>query len=112
MDTGLVAEHFEISRRRVQQLAKQYRDNSEIPELETPGRTSYAESPDDLEERVLELHRQLDVGAAAIAHILRNRDELSIATNRVHERLQAPEHVTDTPTKQGRQRPWVRFERK
>jgi len=70
LDTGLVADQFEISRRRVQQLAKEYRDSGDIPQLETPGRTAYAEYPEDLYD-----------------------------------------HVTDNPNKQGRRRPWVRFER-
>lgn len=54
MDTGLVAEQFEISRRRGQQLAKAYRESGEIPELGTPGRRPYADYPADLEERVLD----------------------------------------------------------
>ena len=36
LDTGLVADQFEISRRRVQQFAKEYCDSGEIPQLETP----------------------------------------------------------------------------
>jgi len=44
-------------------------------------------------------------------HTLRLRDGLSIANNRVHEILQEHDHVTENPTKQGRKRPWVRFER-
>jgi DNA-binding transcriptional regulator LsrR (DeoR family) len=36
LDTQLVADQFEISRRRVQQLAKEYRESGEIPQLETP----------------------------------------------------------------------------
>ena len=36
VDTKIVAEQFEISRRRVRQLAKEYREDGEIPELETP----------------------------------------------------------------------------
>ncbi len=111
LDTGLVADQFEISRRRVQQLAKEYRDSGEIPQLETPGRNAYAEYPDDLEERILELRQRLGAGAVAIAHVLRVRDNLSIAHNRVHAILEEYDHVTDNPNKQGRRRPWVRFER-
>jgi transposase len=111
LDTGLVADQFEISRRRVQQLAKEYRDSGEIPQMETPGRTAYAEYPDALEERVLELRQRLGAGAVAIAHVLRVRDDLSIAHNRVHAILEEYDHVTDNPNKQGRRRPWVRFER-
>jgi putative transposase len=111
VETKIVAEQFEISRRRVQQLAKQYREGGEIPELETPGRKPYATYPADLEERVLELHQRLGAGAVAIAHVLRVRDDLSVANNHVHEILQEYEHVTENTTKQGRRRPWVRFER-
>jgi putative transposase len=111
VDTGLVAEQFEISRRRVQQLAKEYRESGEIPQLETPGRRSYAEYPDDLEERVLDLRQRLRAGAVVIAHVLRVRDGLSIANNHVHEILQEHDYVSENPTKQGRKRPWVRFER-
>ncbi len=112
MDTGYVAEQFDISRRRVQQLAKQYRESGEIPDLDTPGRKPYAEFPDDLEERILDLHQHLGAGADAISHVLRVRDDLSIATNRVHAILEEFERVTENPNKQGRRRPWVRFERK
>jgi len=111
MDTGLVAEQFEISRRRVQQLVKEYRDNGEIPQLETPGRKPYGEYPDDLEQRILELRQRLGAGAVAIAHILRVRDDISIDNNRVHAILEEAEYVTENPNKQGRRRPWIQFER-
>ena len=50
VDTVLVAEQFEISQRRVQQLAKEYQYSGEMPQLETPGRDPYAEYPADLED--------------------------------------------------------------
>ena len=111
METGLVAEQFEISQRRVQQLVKEYRDSAEIPQLETPGRKSYGTYPVDLEDRILELRQRLGAGAVAIAHILRVRDDISIDNNRVHAILEEAEHVSENPNKQGRRRPWVRFER-
>ena len=58
VETVLVAEQFEISRRRVQHLAKEYRDDGEIPQLETPGRKPYAEYPDNLEDRILDLRQR------------------------------------------------------
>jgi transposase len=88
VDTKIVAEQFGISRRRIQQLAKAYRETGEIRELETPGRKPYADHPDDLDERILELHQLLDISAVAIAHVLRTRDGLSIANDRVHVILQ------------------------
>jgi len=111
MDTQLVADQFDISRRRVQQLAKTYRDTDEIPTLDTPGRTPYAEYPPDLEDRITEIHRSTGFGAAPVSNVLRVRDGLSIDTNHVHAIMEQYDHVTENPNKQGRQRPWVRFER-
>jgi hypothetical protein len=73
MDTQLVADQFDISRRRVQQLAKAYRETDGIPELETPGRTPYADYPADLHVCVLELLERYEAGARAIAKMLRLR---------------------------------------
>ena len=111
LNTQYVADRFDISRRRVQQLAKEYRETEAIPELQTPGRKPSAEYPADLADRILDLHALHEQGAAAIAHMLRVRDGLSIDNNRVHAILQEYEHVTEHPRKQGRQRPWVRWER-
>ena len=36
---------------------------------------------------------------------------MGIANDRVHEIFQEYEYVTENPNKQGRKRPWVRFER-
>jgi len=68
LDTQFVADQFEVSRRRVQQLAKEYRESGEIPTLDTPGRRSYAEYPADLEDRILDIYRSLDLGAEAVSH--------------------------------------------
>jgi transposase InsO family protein len=46
---------------------------------------------------VPELHQRLGAGAVAIAHMLRVRDDLSVANNRVHEILQEYAHVIQTP---------------
>ena len=50
VDTGLVAEQFEISRRRIKQLAKTYREIGKISQLEEPGRRPHAHYPDDFED--------------------------------------------------------------
>ena len=111
LDTQYVADRYDIGRRRVQQLAKEYRETGELPTIETAGRKPYAEYPADLVSRVLELQELHEQGAEAIAHILRQQDGITIDNNRVHAILQEAEKVTENPAKQGRQRPWVRFER-
>ena len=110
-DTQYVADRYDIGRRRVQQLATEYREAGELPTIETPGRKPDAEYPADLVSRVLELQELHEQGAQAIAHILRHQDGITIDNNRVHTILREAEKVTANPAKQGRQRPWVRFER-
>ena len=105
VDTTLVTQQFKISQRRVQQLAKEYRDDGEIPQLETSGRKPYTEYPDNLEDCILDLRQRLGAGAETIAHVLRGTDDLSIGTNRVHSILQEHKHATENPNKQGRKRP-------
>ena len=111
LDTQYVADRYDIGRRRVQQLATEYREAGELPTIETPGRKPDAEYPADLVSRVLELQELHEQGAQAIAHILRHQDGITIDNNRVHTILKEAEKVTENPAKQGRQRPWVRFER-
>lgn len=111
LNTKYVAERYDISRRHVQQLAKEYRETEAIPTIQTPGRKPYAEYPADIVERILDLHDLHEQGAAAIAHMLRQRDGISIDNNRVHAILQEYDTVTENPRKQGRRRPWVRWER-
>ena len=110
VDTALVAEQFEITRRQVQQPIKEYRDSGEIPQ-QTPGRKSYGKYPTDLGQGILELHQRLSAGAVAIGQVLRVRDGFSIAINRIHTILQEYEHVNENPNKQGRRRLRIRFER-
>ncbi len=89
LDTQFVVEQFDISRRRVQQLAKTYRETGEIPELETPGRNNpYADHPKDFHVRILEFYERYDQGATVIAKLLRIRDGITVDNNTVHAILQ------------------------
>ena len=46
-----------------------------------------------------------------MAKLIRVHDGLTVDNNRVHAILKEYEHVTENPNKQGRKRPWVRWER-
>jgi hypothetical protein len=70
LNTQFVADGFDISRRRVQQLAREYRETDVIPTLQTPGRRPYAKYPADLVDRILDHYYRQGQGAGAIAHIL------------------------------------------
>lgn len=84
-----------FSRRRVQQLAKNDWETSEIPTLQTPGQKFYANHPKDLEDQVLEVHESLDLGTVAIVSDPRVRDVLNI-NNRVHETFTRSSQSTST----------------
>jgi hypothetical protein len=96
MDKGLVVEQFKISRRRVQQIVKGYRDSAEIPQPQTAGRKPYEEYPDNLEQRILEL-----------AHIFRVKNDISIDNSCIHAILEESKYVNENPNKQGWRRPWI-----
>lgn len=106
-----MADQFGISRGRVQQVAKEYRDTGETPTIQTPDRKPYATYPAHLVARILYLFDQHEQGSEAITHILCSRDDILIDTNHVHAILKEHQHVTDNPIKRGRQRSWVRWER-
>lgn len=97
MNTGAVPEQFDISRRSVQQLAKQYRNNGEIPQLETRGRKPYAEYPDDLVQRVLESPQCRSLGQwPSLVVSATETTSLSLTTGTSDRLLLSPtEHLND-----------------
>lgn len=97
-----MTEQFEINRRRVQQLFRQYRQEDEIPTVETTSRSAYADYPDNLESQVVAVHEMLGCGAVAVARVLRVEDGLTNDNNPVHAILKEHDTVTENPNKQGR----------
>lgn len=111
LDTGYVAGQYDVSRRRVQQLIKEYRDTDQLPTLRRRGRPPFADHPPDLEERVLRVHRKTRRGAVAIARYLRVRDGIRVGHDVVHGILEGAGLVKANPNMRRRKKPWIRYER-
>lgn len=110
-DTPYVADRFDTSRGRVQQLAKECRGTSPLPGFETPGRKPYGKYPGDLVDRKLELFELHEQGVETLAPLLRQHDGITFDINRVHAIRLEYNNVTENPTNQRRRRPWLWFER-
>jgi putative transposase len=111
MAARVVARQAGVSRRRVEQLAKEYRDTRKIPVLGRPGRPPAISCPVGLPALILRLHDEVDLGAAAIGDILRKRHDIHVGTRTVHEHLRRAGRVRDEPNKRVRKTPWIRYER-
>ncbi len=67
LSTGFVARQFGITRRRVQQLVKHYRETGEVPVLRRPERKPYAKHPENLRDEVLWAKAKLKCSATGTA---------------------------------------------
>ena len=106
-----IARLYGISRQRVHQLCKEYRETHEIPKLKPPGRKRYREYPAWLESIIEESHDQYRIGATLLARKLRSRYCLKIDNNYVHRILLSRGLAMEDPKKKKRRKPWIRYER-
>lgn len=111
LGTDFVAEQFGISRRRVQQLVKEYRETGEIPRLNRPGRRPYAKYPANLREEVLRAKDKYRFSASALGNYLRRARGLTIDNNVIHAILLEGGMAKEELNKKGRKKPWIRYER-
>jgi len=103
-----IAQRLGVTKRRVNQVWKQYQEEGERFELRRPGR-----KPKPVEMQELELvanaYATYKVGALGLEKALR-RDGHKIAHNRIHHMLKEIRVAEPDPKKQKR-RKWVRWER-
>lgn len=107
MDTQLVAEQFGVSRRRVQQIAKEYRETGVIPRLKRPGPKP---KPCRIREQVIAASRKIGGSATVIGSYLRSKRGLRVDNNLIHTILLEEGMAKEEPGKKGRKK-WVRYER-
>ncbi len=79
-----MANQFGISRRRVEQRVKEYKDAGEIPVLKKPGRKPCAPYPANLGVEILRVKAKLRCGALGIGNYLRKVHGIKIDNNRIH----------------------------
>ncbi len=111
LPTCFVADQFGVSRRRVQQLAREYRETGRIPILKQPGRLPYAEYPANLREDILLAKAKHKCGASGIGHYLRKARGIRVDNNLIHAILLEEGMAREEPNKRRRKTPWIRYER-
>lgn len=111
MDTRVVAGQFSVTRRRVQQLAKEYRATGKVPVLDKPGRPARTCYPVGLPATIARIQDASGLGAAGTGHVLRQRYHIRVGNRLVHQLLRGMGRVKDEPNKRVRKTPWIRYER-
>lgn len=85
LTTGYVAKIYGVTRRRVQQLCKHYRDTGTIPRLEARGRKRYRSYPPSLKDEIVRVKLKFKCGAAVIGQYLRKKKGIRIDNNAVQK---------------------------
>ncbi len=109
--TAYVADLFNISQRRVQQLATEYRKTGSIPVLQSRGRKPYASYPLNIEELVRNTANRLHAASTTVGKYLRRNRNIQISNNKVCEIMKSQGLSRDDYRKRGRKKPWIRYER-
>lgn len=97
-----------VSRRRVQQIWKQYTDNGRIV-LKRPGRKRRPIPLDDI-KLILKEH-PMNSGAVILEQRIHGKYHKHIPHNTIHMVLKHAGYAKDCPNKQKRKKPWIRYER-
>ena len=111
LNSSFIAKQFDISKRRVNQIFKQYNKLGSNPILKTQGRKPERVYSDSFEKKILSLNSSLGYGANYIAQYLRIKENIKIANNYVHSVLLANNKAVPNPKKQRRRKPWIRYEK-
>lgn len=106
-----IAGLYGVSPRRVEQLAKQYREHGVPPKLKKRGRKPTRTYPNYLGPLILSLHQRYGLSAAPMGHLLRTRYGLKIDNNKVNEIMKEMGISRDEPNKRVRKKDWIRYER-
>ncbi len=107
LDTQLVADQFGVSRRRVQQIAREYRETGVIPRLKKRGPKPKERN---VREQVIAARMKTGGSATVIGSYLRSKRGLRVDNNRIHSILLEEGMAKEEPGKKGRKK-WVRYER-
>ena len=111
LPTELLAQQFQVSQRRIQQLIRDFKRLEQVPRLSSQGRKPYAKHPENTGELVRILHLRHKMGANYLAKLLRDKYHLRISNGTVHAILRKNNMATEQLNKQKRRKPWVRYER-
>lgn len=107
----LIAKQLNISKRRVNQIWKDYKTTGKF-DLQKVGRPATRVLSKREKTRILKLHEHQMVGARIIGKLMRFRYGAKIGNNLIHELLLSKTMAQPNEKKQKRRKPWIRYERR
>lgn len=111
LSSALIAKQFNISKRRIEQVWKFFKETGSYLSLKKQGRKPYRKVKPWLDEKILRLKQKHKFGATYIAKFLRDKHNVTISNNYVHDLLLANNMAKENQRKKKRRKPWVRYER-
>lgn len=111
LSASLIARQLKISKRRINQIYQIYLEEGSF-ELKQPGKPKTRFLTKKEESLILRLAKKQRAGARLIASILREKYNLKVGNNIVHELLLDRNMAVLNKNKQKRRKPWIRYERK
>ena len=111
MSSKYIAKQFGVTKRRIEQIWKEYNDTGEIPKPKKVGRKPYQEIPENMDQRVLDAHERYKIGAAMIAKYFRDKFNIRLGHAYYHSILLDNGMANENPNKKKRRKPWIRYER-
>jgi putative transposase len=105
-----IARFVRVTKRRINQLKRKYRDEGIIPQLKDPGRKKKPLDP-QFEQIIIEAYHIYQSGPVILEKIIKVHYGIAIPHNTIYQIMLMHQLVVENPRKK-RQRKWVRFERK
>ena len=104
-----IAEFFQVTRQRIYQIIKKFRETGKIPFLRTPGREP-KEIPKETEELILKAHKEFNLGPVNLERKIEQIYSIHIPHNTIYKIL-LKNGLVEENMKKKKQRKWVRYER-
>ena len=111
LPTSYVSSQFKITQRRVQQIARAYRQTGKIPVPQCPGRKREHSIKETIRELIVRGWYSLQVCASGLGHWLRKAHGIRLGNDRINEVLITEGCALEDKKKQGKRKKWVRYER-
>jgi putative transposase len=112
LSSAFIASQFNVSKRRIEQIWKYFKDNGSYMPLNKQGRKPYRKENKNLNVKILNLKKKHKFGATYIAKLLRDKHNIKISNNYVHNLLLVNNMALENKNKKKRRKPWIRYERK
>ena len=111
LSSAYIAKQFGLSRRRIEQVWAYWQINGDYLPLSRPGRKPIPKDDEKLRMIILGTQSKTRQGATYIAKYLRDKLNIRLSHNYIHNVLLREGLALPNSKKQKRRKPWVRYER-